>query len=316
MQYLEETLNLKVKYEPWNKAKQLPYVLADSYQFKSATLDTLKTLFVYPVGPVEPISTVKKQFSFIKKLAGVPLVLVLPRCTARQRNAMIAAGIAFIVENQQIYLPFLGVLLQEKFTAAETVTELSPSAQLLLFYYIYSGAKELPMNDVVQALEISAMSVSRAVRQLEEIGLISTFKQGVAKIITADAGGKDLYANACPYLRSPIKKIVYIEKDVVQGNMCKAGYTALAELSMLNSPRMLTFAADSSLSKAVHAEADITDVEEQCCVEIWKYNPLILAKNGCVDVLSLHQALKNDQDERVQGEIDDLLQRYWEESND
>ena len=48
MDYIENTLGLKVHYQPWNHTNELPYYLLDRYDFQQATLDSVKTLFLYP----------------------------------------------------------------------------------------------------------------------------------------------------------------------------------------------------------------------------------------------------------------------------
>lgn len=314
MKYLTDTLNLKIEYQDWKNAVNLPYMITDRYHFKIALLDKKKVLFAYVNGETEPVSTIKKHFALISKSASLPIVLILNKCNARQRNALISAGIPFIVENKQIFLPFMGMLLQEKYDAGlNAETALMPSAQVLLFFYIYNKNKELLMNDAVESLGFSAMTITRAVKQLEANHLITTYKKGVSKIITSDYVGKDLYDKALAYLRSPIQKKGYVEKADIPKGLCKAGYYALSEYSMLNTPKLLSYATEKLKNYSIKIETQLSDVEFQQCIEIWSYDPLILAKDGCVDILSLHQSLKDDADERVQGELNEQLDKYWEE---
>jgi len=42
-------------------------------------------------------------------------------------------------------------------------------------------------------------------------------------------------------------------------------------------------------------------------IEIWKYDPKLLSHTGTVDKLSLYLSLKDNDDERVQIELDNLL---------
>lgn len=315
MRYLEDTLNIKVTCREWPGQVSLPYLLTDRYRFQLALLGKVNALFVYPKGDLEPISTIKKHLAMITRLASIPAVLILEKCTARQRKALIEGNIAFVVEDRQIYLPFLGVLLQEVFSP-ESVTKLSllPSAQMLLFYYIYIKEAELPMNHISDKLQLSAMSVSRAVKQLEETGLLHTYKMGVNKIITSDFRGRELYNKSLIFLRSPVKKQGFLEKDAFD-QACKAGLTALSEYTMLNPPRIDTFALEQLPDRVAKMEQNLTDADAQQCVQLWTYNPQILARNGRVDILSLHQSLKDEADERIQSELEELLENFWEEYN-
>ena len=315
MKYLENALNLKVTFRDWPEQTLLPYLLTDRYRFRLASLGGTGALFVYPKGEPEPISTIKKHFDLIAKSAVVPPVLILEKCTARQRKALIDNHIAFVVEDRQIYLPFMGILLQETFSAeGNEKASLLPSAQMLLFYYIYSRRRELPMNQLPEKLQLSAMSVSRAVTQLEEAGLLRTYKIGVNKIITSDLHGRDLYSQAEGFLRSPVKKQGYLERTA-NAEAVKAGLTALSEYTMLNSPGVDTFALKKLPDKSMQMERSLADAAAQQCIQLWTYDPGILASGGCVDILSLHQSLKDETDERIQGELDELLEKFWEDYN-
>ncbi|MDO4293251.1 MAG: hypothetical protein Q4C65_08520 [Eubacteriales bacterium] len=313
MKYLENALKLKVTYHNWPEQASLPYLLTDRYHFQMVLLGKINALFVYPKGKMEPISTVKKHLSLLIKSASIPVVLILNKCTARQRKALLDNNIAFVVENRQIYLPFMGVLLQEMFSPEHlTARLLLPSAQMLLFYYIYSSVQELPMSDISDKLQFSAMSISRAVKQLEDTGLLRTYRIGVNKIITSDFHGQELYQKAEEFLRSPVKKQGYLDRTSI-GPAYKAGLTALSEYTMLNPPRIDTFALEKMPDKTIQLEQSLTDANAQQCVQLWTYNPKILARNGCVDVLSLHQSLKDETDERIQSELEKLLEKFWED---
>lgn len=50
-------------------------------------------------------------------------------------------------------------------------------------------------------------------------------------------------------------------------------------------------------------------VEGKYRVELWKYNPALLAKDGVVDALSLALCYKDSDDERVIGELNNLVKK-------
>ena len=45
-------------------------------------------------------------------------------------------------------------------------------------------------------------------------------------------------------------------------------------------------------------------------VELWKYNPLLFAKDGLVDPVSMAMSLSDTDDERVQGELERYMEEY------
>ena len=138
MDYIENTLGIKVHYQPWSHTDELPYYLLDRYDFQLATLDSVKALFLYPKTELDQLASVKKQIVKIQKFEPFPVVMILKNISRSRLQYMISAHIPFIVPEKQIYLPFMGIALQNRFGAESIGTEqLQPAAQVLFFYYLY-----------------------------------------------------------------------------------------------------------------------------------------------------------------------------------
>lgn len=45
-------------------------------------------------------------------------------------------------------------------------------------------------------------------------------------------------------------------------------------------------------------------------IELWKYNPMVFASEGMVDIVSLVQSLKEIDDERVEMQIEEIMEEY------
>ena len=113
----------------------------------------------------------------MKKVADCPVILVLEQITARQKEYLLREKIAFIVDGKQIYLPFMAAYLQERCDAEKSDREeILPSAQMLLLYYIYEGAKELSTSQAAKDLDLTPTSISRASKQLEGMGFLRSRK--------------------------------------------------------------------------------------------------------------------------------------------
>ncbi len=175
MNYIENTLGLKVHYQPWNHTNELPYYLLDRYDFQQATLDSVKTLFLYPKTELDQLTSVKKQISKIQKVEPLPVVIILENISRNRLRYMLSAHIPFFVPEKQLYLPFMGVASQNKFSAESVRTEqLQPSAQVLFFYYLYQKKCQIYMSDASKKLGFSAMTITQAVRQLEQTTFFTT----------------------------------------------------------------------------------------------------------------------------------------------
>jgi DNA-binding MarR family transcriptional regulator len=197
----------------------------------------------------------------------------------------------------------------------ESVEKLIPSAQMLLFYYIYQNQRELYANEAVDALGVSAMTITRAVRQLEQTGIIHTYKNGVKKIITSKHTGKELFEKAKRYLFCPINRKQYIRKEMVDESLLISGDQALSMYSMLNPPRVSCYATGDSTQWKDQVEDTLIDDTEQVELQLWKYDPRILAKGSTVDVLSLAMCFCGDPDERVEEAVEEMLEDYWRNTN-
>jgi DNA-binding MarR family transcriptional regulator len=294
----------------------LPNYLVSRYTIKLVLFERQKVFFIYPKTELEQISTIKKHIQKIQTVEKIPVVLVLTRITARQRQNMVDAAIPFVVENKQCYLPFVGIMFTERCDAGvDFVEKLIPSAQMLLFYYILKNQKELYANEAVTALGVSAMTITRAVRQLEQIGLIHTYKNGVMKIITSKYDGRELFEQAKKYLFCPIKQKMYVRKENIDDSLLISGDNALSMYSMLNPSRLDCYAIGTEEKWGVKLEDTLIDDEQQAEIQIWKYNPKVLARNSTVDILSLAMCYVNDTDERIEEAVDEMLEQYWENRN-
>jgi DNA-binding MarR family transcriptional regulator len=312
MEFICNTLGISLRPQEWDKKIQVPYFILGRYRIECILLDHVKTLFLYPKTDLEQIATIKKHILRIQKIEKLPVVLILDAMTRQRRQYFIDAHIPFVVEYRQLYLPFLGISLQERFDAEDVLTEkLKPSAQVLFIFYLYRNENRLYMNDAVKALGFSAMTITRSMRQLVQTGFFYSKKDGVQNILYAKARGEELYQKMYPFLANPVRRRIYVAtRDRKQG-MLVAGESALAEMSMLNPPAVRSFALESGAEKELQGTKTLMDSENQICVEVWKYDPHVLAENNSVDSLSLALSCTDNTDERVEEALKEALDALW-----
>ena len=179
MEYLDKVLGVKVTYDDV-EFKHLPNFIATRYRLRMVSMIEQKMIFLYPKTELEQIEVLKKHIARIQKNENLPVVLVLKELSFRQKEYLIREKIPFIVDGKQIYLPFMAVYLQERCSAEKkTREEILPSAQMLLLHFIYGGAQELSTSQAAKDLELTPTSISRASKQLEEMGLLHIKKEGV-----------------------------------------------------------------------------------------------------------------------------------------
>ena len=286
MEYLKRVLGIEVLYE--NKAlEHLPNFISTRYDSQKVSLSGQKAVFLYPKTELEQVETLKKHLERVKKVADCPVVLVLEQITARQKEYLLREKIAFIVDGKQIYLPFMAA------------------------YLIYEGAKELSTSQAAKDLDLTPTSISRASKQLEEMGTLQSRKIGVQKILFSENSPKELFYKVEKVLLNPVKRTVYVPCEEVKNELLESGYSALAEYSMLNTPGVWCYASERISQWNDCMTKDLQDSNSQVAVEMWRYDPRKLSKKKVVDELSLALSLREDADERVEEAVEEMLNNLW-----
>lgn len=312
MNYIEETLGLPVTDKPWTHMGKMPYFIAELYDIRKSDIGGTDTLFLHPKTELKQIDAVKKHIGRIQKAELLPVAIELPTINRYRRDALIAARIPFVVPGKQLYLPFLGAVLQERFTTElPEADQLQPSAQVLFFYYLYKKQPRLYTSQAVSDLGYSAMTITRAVKQLVQTGLFLEEKDGVQKVLVGKWGREELLEKARPMLINPVRKRIYVEKTAITEDYCVAGDEALAQKSMINPGRIRCYAVDG---KAQPLGTDtLIDAQAQVEIQLWKYDPRVLSDGGVVDPLSLAMTYQDNTDERVEEAVEEMMENFWEE---
>ena len=252
------------------------------------------------------LPTLKKQIAKIQSLENQPVVLQLPSISNYRRQSLIDTNIAFITD-KQAFLPFLGAYLQDETEAKKLTGKFMFSTQQLFLFYIYSQEKQVYMADAVKALPLTAMTLTRATKQLEQPGLFEVFKDGVNKVIESRLSKRELFEKAKPYLSTPVKFRGYIDACRVTKDMAISGVSALSTITMLSEPRVATYATlEKSFNKDLLIN-DLIDPDKQVEIELWAYDPRQFSDNDSADTLSVVLSLGNSHDERIEQAIEGLL---------
>jgi DNA-binding MarR family transcriptional regulator len=312
MNFVADTLGAKLNTKAWENEKRLPFYFLNHYKFMKAYFDGEPCIIMKPKGDIANITALKKHIACVQEVEMLPVVLNLDCMTARLRKSLIKAKIPFTAPPCHIYLPFLGIALLDRYTSITRPTEtLMPSSQLLLFYYLYQTKTELYTGETAGIFGISAMQVSRAVKQLSALGLVYGSKDGVRIFISSKERKRDLFEKVKPHLLNPVRKKLYLDYKELPAGLPLAGHSALAELTMLGKP-LTEIYAFHGYTGDINGTEVLVDQNEQAEVEMWCYDPTMLSKHsGVVDVLSLVTSLLSDDDPRVERSIDELLSEVW-----
>jgi hypothetical protein len=257
----------------------------------------------------------------------MPIVIILERLTPARKRSLIGARIPFIIGRDQLYLPFMGIVLRERqSTWKPQKNELMPSTQAILFYCIYTRRPEIYVSDIElswsnqgTSRHYSTMQISRAVQQLSDFDIVKLHKEGVRIVMTGLDDYLNIMKRAKPFMINPCKKKkLYIDKFTIENRnnprdkFPYAGFSALAQYTFLNAPELETIAYYGNVED-IFATPELIDIDTQYEVEVWKYAPIqydTSCSMNVVDPLSLVASLKDYEDEpRVEQAIDELLMK-------
>lgn len=295
--------------------KGLPFYMANGRKFFSIKISGIDALLV-EIPDTEKFGVIafEKQLKAYVEAVGEPVAFIFHNLNKVQRDALTKRMIPFLSLPEQIFLPFLGVALSNRFVEQKTLplNKMSPMTQVLFLYFIYKAVdKPVFKKKVALELNISQMSVTRASVQLEAMGLIKQEAHGKELWMKATATGQEYYNLARPFLINPLYKTIVTNRTTELMDLTKAGETALSMHSMLNAPTIPVVAADKRAT--LIQDLEIVDEKwqpenELIKVELWKYDPVLFSYDGIVDPISLAASLQDVHDERVQGELEDYLE--------
>ncbi|MBC8327283.1 MAG: hypothetical protein H8E31_00880 [Planctomycetes bacterium] len=225
-----------------------------------------------------------------------------------------AAHVPFIVPGRQLYLPMLWIDLRESFDAAPQTAGpwLGWSAQLVLLRHLLRGdVEDRPLVGVAGDCGYSAMTLSKARRELIAAGLAVKGAGKRPKPLCFAAPPAELWERALPLLRSPVAKVHPVARLAPGLHPQSAGTTALADQTALAPDPLPTAALSLPAFRRGLTDRTLTLApgwdEAALRIEAWKYDPQRLSEGGAVDPLSLYLCLRLDPDERVQAALEGLV---------
>lgn len=244
----------------------------------------------------------------ILDVKNLPCVFYFDKLPTYMRDRLVAQGVYFIVGSSFAALP---TLLMNRLNGQKNYGDkLRPAAQYLLLYHIQCQCLNgKSIRQLEEILPYKYPTIANSVKQLVDSGLLET-EIGTDKVkrLKFRYVGKELWDKAQPVISSPIEKVVYTAEQIPQG--WTGGISALSEYSMLAPEEFPTKVLTSTEFRNLASAGIITyPMRDNQRIEIWTYPPL--TEKGSVDKLSLFLTLKDDQDPRVEKELENMMNKIW-----
>ena len=320
LNYISEVLNINCSQIDIPLDKIILPLYLDLYEIQPISLDGVKVLFITPRETLSNVKALKKHLEKMQSLSGCFVSLLLNDISETRKKSFLENHIPFVVTNNQIYLPFMAIYLQEKNkTKIEAVSQLTPAAQLVFINFFKQNSEALAVASFAKKLQFSEMSTTRALRQLVATGLFEIKKGTITNsnlLVTKVKDKEELFNKIEPYLINPVKNFFYIDKEELNNKeLLPSGETYLSMFSMLGKEELDTWAFYGKATDFKTATSELTDVSKQAKIEIWKYNPKLVCLEGTNDSISVYLSLKNSVDARISKENKKLITKVIGDSN-
>lgn len=155
---------------------------------------------------------------------------------------------------------------------------------------------------------------------LEDLGLCEKIADGSKrKVLHFHRKGIELWEQAGSVLASPVERKVYCDSLDTQEVYPVCGINALAHYTRLNPDPERMVMMETRLFRSLSEIGIIknpNDFDGDIVIEVWKYPPVTghKAKPMFVDRLSLALSLRDDTDARVEGEVEQLINKMeWKD---
>jgi len=310
--YLKENIDENIRIQSWDGRQKLPLFLLDFYNFYQVEILGQQCILIEILQEAPGIDVIKKHIKAINKTIDEHLIFLYKSISWFRRKSLIKHRVPFVVEDGQMYLPFLGLDLKKTVDkpAKKTVT-FSSSTQLAFLYLLYNRNVTISATELAAVLNTSNMTASRILNDLYCVGLLTYEISGKTRRSKKykRIGDPNYYREGSQYLKNPIKKIVYIREII--GDLLVAGLEALSMVSMINPPPNPVRAISSKRLKEIESylvkDKDRIADGKLIEIEVWSYDPILLSKEKYVDLASLALSLKENNDERIEQIVEERL---------
>ena len=319
VRYLAEALGTQPEITSFPGQKELPPYLQQRYALFLLRWEGRRFLLVRPRdrAHIKP-ATLEKDFARLSRNDAEGVGLLADPLPGYLRKRLIDRRIPFVIPGYQLFWPALGAVVQGKQGKAQPkeVEAFTPAAQVVVLF-VLNGRASPPLSPkpLADALGYSRMSMGRALDEIVASGVGSEGgRRGRSRKVELPPVGGALWQKSRPFMRSPVQRVLLTwQVDVPADSRYLAGESALAEASMLGPPENPVFAIGPKAWGERKEQMESLPFEEAgaCTLQVWRYDPALVAQGGTVDPFSLWLSLAGHTDERVEGALEDLLEEQW-----
>ena len=268
------------------------------------------------------------QARTIGRKASMDVILVFSKLSDNEKKQLLQARVPFVDFKGNLFFPPLGLALNANHDV-EVFKELTPSEQLTwIAFLLTKGQKVVDVDLLSQITGLPNSTIYRCLRTFKTLNWLNKPN----KLYAYTASKKELFLKSESFLFNPIKKRLLLSdfdlnKIQSDSRLLYGGTYALSYLTFLaesdeNSSYVISQRQFNKLSLPLSQH-----ILEGKVLEIWRYSPFVsefwndfkeTQDRQFVDPISLYLTLKDDDDPRVEEEIEALknnILQYLGEDN-
>lgn len=302
-----------LQYRRVDDLKGLNVVEKLTFDFYEGEYKGTVMLFVSPKGNNPTPKKCAITADRLSQLFNMPVVFILAPSLSGERQRLMEKGVYFVMNGKYAHLPML--VAMEKVSSRKIADKLTPVAQYLLLYHLQIGSIEnMSISDISALMPYSYESVSLGVTCLADVGLCEKVSVDSRRVsVRFNSTGKQLWADAGKYLIDPVERRMYCDEMDTDAEYPICGINALAKYSMLNPDKERWIMMTAKESRELTGEGrliNLNSFDGSVIIEEWKYPPIheLNTSVKIVDPLSLALSLKNDEDPRVEEEVERMME--------
>lgn len=301
----------------------LPLYLRESFRYEVWKIGSTTVLVAHPTDK-NSITALKNYENKLQTISGLPVVFAFETSTRYRNSRMVEGGIPFIVEGEQIYLPFMGMLIKPGHSAAKRerilpqIDHVSVQTQRFVLWVLYHNVDAINLTQTALALGISKMSATRIFNDLAALNLgfisirgnVRWFHRGMNRLL--------FWEKLQPYLFNPIVREYRLEEINLPDTLELSGLSAVSHYSLLNDNDFPTYAIDKEIERQLELKTARQIPQEEPPKVVLQVTRYALdsyePERTCIDPLSAILSLPKEalDDPRIEGAIETILERVFE----
>lgn len=311
--YLEKVLHREIQLLAYTDKITLPLAYHNGIDLYRLRIDEQQCLLIAPKEN-RPLPWLRKCYRLIRQKTTLPCALYVHTLSYYAKDMLLQEGIPFVWENRQIYLPFMGMLLNpQDDRQIKPCAQISFVTQRLLLKALYETWNGATVSRAAEALQVSKMTVTRCFDEIEALELPLLQVKSRARKLVADPDKKAMWQMIRPVLRNPVIRTFRLT-DVPQAELPLSGLSALANYSMLTEDPYPTVAFEKAQIRELNIAAwqQVPAIEQPACVAHEVGYILPFGKHNAIDPLSVTLMLTDEDraDPRIEQSIDDMLEEH------